>query len=127
MPIIFHITTLEAWTRAVPQGAYQPKTFTTEGFIHCSTRDQVIKVANARFRGQAGLVLLLIDTDRVTAEIIYENLEGGQQLFPHIYGELHIDAVAKVAEFEPGAEGHFELPAAVVVAGDNASGGKASS
>jgi uncharacterized protein (DUF952 family) len=87
--------------------------FPTDGFIHCSTRDQVIKVANARFRGREGLVLLLIDTDRVGPEIVYENLEGGSELFPHIYGELNTDAVAEVASFEPGSDGFFELPAGV--------------
>ena len=110
MAIIFHITTREGWDSAVAEGSYRPEAFPVDGFIHCSTRDQVIQVADARFRGQSGLVLLLIDTDKVTAEIVYENLEGGQQLFPHIYGGLNIDAVAEVLEFEPGADGHFTLP-----------------
>ena len=84
--------------------------FATDGFIHCSTRDQVIAVANARFRGQPGLILLLIDTDKVRPEIVYENLEGGADLFPHIYGELNTDAVGEVAPFEPGDDGYFQLP-----------------
>ena len=110
MAIIFHITKRHAWTRAKAEGSYRTEMFPIEGFIHCSTADQVIQVANIRFRGQNGLVLLSIDTDKVTAKIIYENLEGGSQLFPHIYGELNIDAVVQVAEFEPGAEGYFTLP-----------------
>jgi uncharacterized protein (DUF952 family) len=110
MPIIFHITTHKAWNSAVAEGGYLTETFPLEGFIHCSTHDQVIQVANLRFRGQAGLVLLSIDSDKVKAEIIHENLEGGQQLFPHIYGELNMDAVVQVAEFEPGADGCFTLP-----------------
>ena len=110
MAIIFHITKRDAWTRAKAEASYRTEMFPLEGFIHCSTADQVIQVANIRFRGQTELVLLSIDTDRVTAEIIYENLEGGSQLFPHIYGELNIDAVVQVAEFEPGADGHFTLP-----------------
>ena len=81
-----------------------------DGFIHCSTPEQVVQVANLRFRGESGFVLLLIDPDKVKAEIIYENLEGGQQLFPHIYGGLNCDAVVKVAEFEPGPDGYFTLP-----------------
>jgi uncharacterized protein (DUF952 family) len=84
--------------------------FPVDGFIHCSTRDQVIQVANARFRGDSGLVLLHVDTDKVRHKIVYENLEGGQQLFPHIYGELNVDAVVRVAPFEPGADGSFSLP-----------------
>lgn len=83
--------------------------FPVEGFIHCSTRAQVIQVANARFQGQSGLVLLCIQTEKVAAAIVYENLEGGQQLFPHIYGELNTDAVVRTAEFAPDAAGLFTL------------------
>jgi len=110
MTIIFHITKREAWNRAEAEGTYRTEMFPIEGFIHCSTREQVIQVANVRFRGQRELVLLSIDTDKVTAEIRYENLEGGEQMFPHVYGELNIDAVVEVTEFEPGADGYFSLP-----------------
>ncbi len=67
-------------------------------------------MANTRFRGRTDLLLLSIDTDRVSAEIRYENLEGGEQLFPHIYGELAHEAVIRVAEFKPEAHGRFKLP-----------------
>ena len=115
MAIIFHITTREDWNSAEAEGVYRTKTLPAERFIHCSTRDQVIQVANIRFRGQSGLVLLLIDTENVSAEIVYENLEGGQQMFPHIYGELNSDAVVQVAEFKPGADGYFDFPSQYLV------------
>ena len=67
-------------------------------------------MANLRFRSQSGLVLLSIDTNRVIAPIVYENLEGGEQKFPHIYGELNLDAVVAVTQFEPGSDGFFVLP-----------------
>ena len=108
--LIYHIMTREVWERAKPEGSYRPEGFAAEGFIHCSTREQVIGVADARFRGRSGLVLLCVDEGRVAAEIVYENLEGGQELFPHIYGALNTDAVAEVLEFEPGADGRFSLP-----------------
>ena len=114
MSIIFHITSRKAFTSRHEQsavGSYRPERFSLEGFIHCSTRDQVIKVADVRFRGQAGLVLLCIDPDKVKAEIRYEDSEGGQELFPHIYGDLNTDAVVEVVEFEPGVDGYFRLPA----------------
>lgn len=110
MAIIFHITKREAWAIAEAEGAYRTEMFPIEGFIHCSKRNQVTQVANIRFRGQTGLVLLSIDTDKVAAEIVYENLEGGQQLFPHIYGEINTEAVVHVAEFQPGGDGYFTLP-----------------
>jgi uncharacterized protein (DUF952 family) len=110
MAIIFHITKRTSWDEARASGTYRPEMFPVDGFIHCSTLEQVIQVAHARFRGQTGLVLLSIDTNKASAEIVYENLEGGQQLFPHIYGALNIDAVIDVATFEPGADGCFIFP-----------------
>jgi len=118
MAIIFHIARSEAWgnrERRAGAESYRPEMFPVDGFVHCSTEDQVVKVADIRFRGQNGLVLLCIDTDKVTAEIRYENLEGGQELFPHIYGEINADAVVEVAEFQPGVDGYFTLPAALAV------------
>ena len=114
MAIIFHIARSDAWASCAG-GSYSPEMFPVDGFVHCSTEGQVVKVADIRCRGQKGLVLLCIDTDNVTAEIRYENLEGGRELFPHIYGEINTDAVVRVAEFEPGAEGYFTLPAMLAI------------
>lgn len=114
MAIIFHIARSEAWANR-DTVSYRPEMFPVEGFVHCSTADQVVKVADIRFRGQKDLVLLCIDTGKVKAAIRYENLEGGLELFPHIYGEINTDAVVHVTEFKPGAEGYFTLPVALSV------------
>jgi uncharacterized protein (DUF952 family) len=70
----------------------------------------VIRTADRLFRGQTGLVLLEIDTGRVGAEIRYENCEGGQELFPHIYGALDVGSVVRVLSLEPGEDGSFAMP-----------------
>ena len=57
-------------------------------------------------------MLLTIDTSQVGAEIRYENLEGGEELYPHLYGPLNLDAVVAAVAFEPNAAGRFNLPAA---------------
>lgn len=110
MAIIFHIAEREAWNQSKTNRTYRPKMFAVEGFIHCSTTAQVLQVANTRFRGRLDLLLLSIDTERVDAEVRYENLEGGEQLFPHIYGGIDRDAVVQVADFKPEADGSFTLP-----------------
>ncbi len=114
MTTIYHITSGKRWEQSTTARKYAPERFAVDCFIHCSTREQVIPVANMRFRGETGLVLLCIDTDKVTSEIIYENLEGGEQLYPHLYGELNNDAVQEVVEFPAGTDGHFTLPAPLV-------------
>ena len=110
MSIIFHIADRALWEQGLARGSYQPEMYASEGFIHCSTAEQVIAVANLRFRGQLNLVLLAIDTTRIEHEIRYENLEGGLQLFPHIYGELNPSAVVRVSNLVPDVDGFFEMP-----------------
>jgi uncharacterized protein (DUF952 family) len=106
---IFHITRRADWQKALEEGAYLTDTLASQGFIHCSTRAQVVEVANRMFCGQHDLVLLEIDSRRVQPEIRRENLEGGMELFPHIYGPLNLEAVEKVIAFEPGFDGQFAL------------------
>ena len=108
MNIILHITQREQWKQAKLVQVYRGDTLDSEGFIHCSTPLQVIKVANNFFPNQQGLLLLCIDSDKVQAEIRYEGLEG--ELFPHVYGPLNIDAVLKVLDFDPGEDGLFKMP-----------------
>jgi uncharacterized protein (DUF952 family) len=110
MAIILHITRQAEWQEAGKSGEYAGDALKTRGFIHCSTPEQVIRVADFLFRGQKGLVLLGIDTDGVQAEIPYENLEGGAELFPHIYGPVAVKAVVRVCDFRPGEDGTFEMP-----------------
>jgi uncharacterized protein (DUF952 family) len=112
MTMIYHITTAADWEAAQAQGHYTVASLTSEGFIHCSKLEQVVATANRHYPGQRGLILLSIITDRVIAEIRAENLSGGSELFPHIYGPINLDAVNAVLPFEPGADGRFSnLPA----------------
>ena len=110
MATIFHIATRGEWESAQREGTYHSRTLASEGFIHCSRSDQVVRVANRLFRGRTGLVLLEIDTRQVKAEIRNENCEGGQELFPHIYGALDLGSVVRVAAFEPREDGNFAMP-----------------
>ena len=107
MAIIFHITHPADWEHARQQGQYTSGSLTSEGFIHCSKPDQILNTANRFYAGQKGLLLLAIAPARVEAEIRFENLEGGKELFPHIYGPLNLDAVTAVLPFEPDADGGF--------------------
>ena len=111
MSTILHITTRDAWEQALSAGAYTTPTLASEGFIHCSEPRQVARVANERFRGRQGLILLEIDPARVGAVVKHENTEGGAELFPHIYGPLNLDAVTRVVPFEPDADGGFHYGA----------------
>ena len=110
---LFHITSERELRLAETDGEYRPSAFAREGFIHCSYASQVEGVANRIFRGVTGLVLLEIDAGRLTAKVVEENLEGGSEQFPHIYGPLPLSAVARTHAFPCRDDGRFDLPAGV--------------
>ncbi len=116
---IFHIIPSSTWDNVLNDATYRGDTLDAEGFIHFSTREQVLWVANGRFQGHPGLLLLEIDTDRVIGDLKFEPpFEGASGSaadwkFPHLYGELNLDAVVAVHAFEPNEGGMFDLPAAI--------------
>ena len=108
--MIYHITHIKDWKDALSSGSYAADSLASQGFIHCSTRVQVIDTANYLFEGRYDLVLLEVDETLVQAEIVYENLEGGERLFPHIYGALNLDAVVTTLDFPCDHNGLFHFP-----------------
>ncbi len=71
----------------------------SQGFIHCSLPEQVIHVANTIAPSRNDLLLLEIEETKVIPKIIYENLKGGEKLFPHIYGPLNEDSIIAIHPF----------------------------
>jgi uncharacterized protein (DUF952 family) len=104
--LLYHIATAAEWN--LPGDTYAPQSFAADGFIHCSTKDQVLAVANAFFRGRTDLLLLRIDADCERDFLRYENLEGGAELYPHLHRRLKKAHVVYAAPFLPGAGGTFE-------------------
>lgn len=113
--MIWHITQSEAWIAAERQGTYQAPSLKSEGFIHCSTIEQLLGVANARYSGQKNLVVLGIDPAKVPVEIRYEDSYEAGQDFPHIYGDIPVGAVIQVEAFPSGPQGRFQLPRGISI------------
>ena len=110
MKTLYHITSMTLMRKAELSGEYTPSEYAEEGFIHCWYLAQVVPVGNRRYRGHSDLVLLEIDPNLVDCDVIDENLEGGEELFPHIYGRLAWRAVTAVHEVPRDAQGGFSLP-----------------
>ena len=110
MKKVYHIAGKNDWSEAKRKGVYSCESLKNEGFIHCSTQQQIIPVANRFYKGVKDLVLLQLDAEKVKQEIKYENLEGGEELFPHIYGPFDLDVVICSVDFIPDENGLFEFP-----------------
>ncbi len=120
---IYHITSRTSWSAAQEAGFYTAPSLEAQGFIHCSKADQVLRVANAIYRGATGLVLLEIDLTALRPEVRWEagtdtvravNTGGApardgkpDESFPHVYGVLNLEAVRRVLDFPPDEDGLF--------------------
>ena len=107
--MIYHITTSQAWEQAQAAGVYGADSLASEGFIHCSTAAQVEGTANRFFHGCQDLLLLHIDDSLLIKAIKYENLEGGETLFPHIYSAIPLAAIRVVQKLPPNQDGSFAV------------------
>ena len=96
MPIIYHITTDAAWNLAREVGKYTVPSLKDEGFIHCSTKEQVPGVLERYFKGQSNLVKLTIEKSKVTSPLIFELAGSINEVFPHIHGPIDLDSVISV-------------------------------
>ena len=115
---IVHITSRLAWIDAGHAGQYVAPSLKSDGLIHCSTYAQTLPVAEKYYKGQTGLVLLVIDPLRLTSGLKWEPPAEGApppgvpagDAFPHIYGPINLDAVVEALDFSPGPDDHFSLP-----------------
>lgn len=105
---IFHLALASAWTAAEAAGAYTVSTLGLDladvGFIHCAQADQVAGV-HERFYSEVTeqLLLLTIDTDRLTSPWQLDDVPGEPSPFPHVYGPLNLDAVVSAEPFRSSA------------------------
>ena len=96
MAIIYHITTDAIWNLSREIGEYTAPSLKEEGFIHCSQQSQLADVKQRYYADRNDLLLLTIDTEKLTSPVIFEWSPSVQDTFPHVYGPINIDAVTEV-------------------------------
>ena len=98
--LLYHLIRQTDWQAALAAGTYRPESLEREGFIHLSLEHQWPRTRERYYAGVSDLMLLEIDPARITAPVQHEEGEPGE-LFPHLYGELNLDAVIKTQCFLP--------------------------
>ena len=94
--MIYHVVTEANWQKALQLGFYEAESLATEGFIHTSKAEQVAGVLERYYKNQSDLFLLHINETKLTAPLKYELAPSVNEEFPHIFGQLNLDAVVKV-------------------------------
>jgi uncharacterized protein (DUF952 family) len=95
--IIYHIVTPEVWDKFKEEDFYEAESLSTEGFIHCSYAEQLNAVLNRYYKDAETVLLLEIETEKLTSELINEPSTDGE-IYPHIYGKINKEAIANIKE-----------------------------
>ena len=110
MTIIYKILPAAMWGKAMKDGLFRGSDVDIrDGFIHFSTSSQAVETAAKHFAGQRDLILLYVDTAPLDAALRWEPSRGGA-LFPHLYGDLALDAVTKAVPLPLGPDGAHQFP-----------------
>ncbi len=96
--MIYHVTSKAQWQQALAKGYYEAPSLALEGFIHLSEKEQVQGVMERYYQQQTNLVLLHIDTTKLTMPLKYEIAPSVNEAFPHLYGKLNLEAVVAIEE-----------------------------
>ncbi|MDL9936385.1 DUF952 domain-containing protein [Gordonia sp. ABSL1-1] len=105
---LLHVCGEREW--ATTGETYTPESLGGVGFIHLSAPRQVHLPANRLYAGRTDLILLIIDTRRVSDEIRWEPGVPGDPAamrFPHLYGPLPRSAVVGVRRYRTDGDGLF--------------------
>jgi len=105
--IILHCMPKTTWEKVRHEPYFGEESVAVEGFVHCSSVEYFWRVA-PNFRNETdALVLLLIDTERVPAEIRWEDADNCGREYPHVYGAIPTAAVTEVLPFLRGEDGSW--------------------
>jgi uncharacterized protein (DUF952 family) len=113
---LLHLARRQDWLDARRSGSgdyrisTRGRTLEEQGFIHCSLPHQLRGVAEALYADADDLVVLVIDSVRLTGPVRYEAAEAGGEQYPHLYGPLPLDAVTRVVPVSRDEAGRFVLP-----------------
>lgn len=104
--MIYHVTSADRWAQSCALGHHTESTrgveLADEGFIHCSTADQVAGVLDRFYSGLTGLVLLHIDEGSIDVPVVWERVGDAPAEFPHVYGPIPVVAVVRVEDIVSG-------------------------
>ena len=104
-PTLYHLVVPSQWDSNT---AYAPDSLALEGFIHLSTRDQLMASARRFFSNENEVLVVEIAPHKLQAELLYEPADN--QHFPHLYGPLNQEAVVSVQRILRGENGQFSQP-----------------
>lgn len=100
MRLAHHLVPRTDWEAADPAAPWSPPSLAVEGFVHLSWPHQVDATVQRHFGPDADLLVLDVDLDRLSCDVVVEDTTGRGEAYPHAHGALDHDAIVAVAPYE---------------------------
>ena len=95
--LIYHIVTPDVWEKFKDENEYEAESLASEGFIHCSYRNQLDAVLERYYKDAEKVLILHINPHYLTSTLIAEP-STNREIYPHIYGKINKSAIVNVEE-----------------------------
>lgn len=95
--LIYHIVLPEVWEKFRDEYDYEAESLASEGFIHCSYRNQLDEVLQRYYKDAKKVLILHINPHFLISELIAEP-STNREIYPHIYGRINKSAIVNVEE-----------------------------
>ncbi len=106
---VYRLATSAEWIATEETGVAPTRDIDSrDGYIHLSTRDQVIETANLHFAGVRDLLALEIPLGSIVDEVKFELAPKRGEAFPHLYGVLRREHVVRAIKLSDSGDG-FEF------------------
>ena len=107
--MIYHLAEPERWEAALEaeQEVYTHPSLHEEGFIHCSTKDEVLESARLFFADYDALYVLAIIDKRVKNHLRWVEVPERGAHFPHVHAGIPFSAIETVYMVTRQADGTF--------------------
>ena len=92
MALVYHLALTQDWETALNTGVYAPNSLESEGFVHASTHEELIRSAEIHFPQADTLIILSISEKKIKHMLKWEPGREGK-LFPHIYGKIPLERI----------------------------------
>ena len=94
---LYHLVEVSLWgEKEALAEDYKAPSLASEGFIHCSFKNQVVSSWKKHFHRDPNLYVLKIRKASLKSRILVEDTYGSGQKFPHVYGPIEKEAVCEV-------------------------------
>ncbi len=95
--LIYHIVLPEVWEKFKDEYEYEAESLMTEGFIHCSYRNQFDEVLQRYYKNADKVLVLHINPHFLKSDLIAEP-STAREIYPHIYGKINKSAIVNIEE-----------------------------